>query len=236
MDPVQLLTLYARSPREQECLPASSVCAMAEQARTCASCRAERPDNPHRDAPIAARAYERHYGGLLEGIDPAHDLGQTVLTAPRSEPVQGWRLWSVGVDHRGPVLLAPFRPDPTYLPAVWQQGPNQSSSAKCWGSSCRRVQHPAPSCYCGIRSMTSLAALLRFWSDQRDRIGPLVAFAEVDMWGTVTGGARGDDWSHTLRASWAEIRGPLYLADHHLELGKRYGVETAHVDDRVEWA
>jgi hypothetical protein len=147
-------------------------------------------------------------------------------------PLRGWRMWAVVVTTDGPRLVAPFltgvyhaTPD---TPGVsWRPGRNVNSTHGC---KVHHGRHPQVECRCGIRAVQSLSVLRAFARNQEPRIGPLVAYAEVDVWGRVAPFAPDDDWQHTIRAEFAEIAGPLHLAPTHAAhadaLAAFYGIEV----------
>ena len=140
-------------------------------------------------------------------------------------------MWAVVVTTDGPRLCAPFltgvyHAPPTTPGVMWAPGINRNST---YGCKVRTGRHPQPSCRCGIRAVQSLTVLRAFGANQAPRIGPLVAYAEVDVWGRVASFAPDDDWRWILRAELAEIAGPLHLAPSHAEhadaLAEHYGIE-----------
>ena len=142
-------------------------------------------------------------------------------------PLTGWRYWAVVVTTDGARLGAPFVTGLTWLPGI-----NRSSSTRC---EVRHGRHPMPStrkdpCNCGIRIVQSLTVLRAFATNYAPRVGPLVAFAECNVWGRVAPFAPDDEWRYTLRAEFAEIAGPLHLAPalamYAAELAEHYGVEV----------
>ena len=141
-------------------------------------------------------------------------------------------MWAVVVTTDGPRLVAPFltgvyHASPATPGVMWVPGINRNSTHGC---KVHHGRHPQPECRCGIRIVQSLTVLRAFATNQEPRIGPLVAWAEVDVWGRVAPFAPDDDWRFTLRAEFAEIAGPLHLAPthaHHAEaLAEHYGVEV----------
>jgi hypothetical protein len=169
---------------------------------------------------------------LLEGAHDWPDWTPATATLSPDRPLTGWRMWAVVDTDDGPRLCAPFlvgahhaTPD---IPGVtWQPGRNVNST---YGCKVRRGRHPLPTCRCGIRIVQSLTVLRAFAADQAPRIGPLVAYAEVDVWGRVAPFAPDDDWKFTLRAENARIAGPLRLAPSHAmhgeALAEHYGIEV----------
>jgi len=148
-------------------------------------------------------------------------------------PLRGWRMWAVFDTTAGPRLCAPFltavlhaTPD---IPGVtWAPGINRNSTYTC---KVRHGRHPQVGCRCGIRACQSLTVLRAFATNQAPRIGPLVAYAEVDVWGRVAPFApEAADWKFTLRAEFAEIAGPLHLAPTHAihgeALAEHYDIEV----------
>ncbi len=59
--------------------------------------------------------------------------------------------------------------------------------------------------------MQSLTVLQAFADNQRPRIGPPAAVAQVEVFGRAAGYAPDDDWCHTLRAEHARIVGALHV-------------------------
>jgi hypothetical protein len=166
---------------------------------------------------------------------------------PADQPLQGWRWWSLVATKNGPRLAAPFltaiHREPLALPGVeWLPGINTNSTRHC--SLARfpqamtyRGTHPLVACACGIRAMQSLTALRKFHEfgkSQEPAVGPLLAYARVDLWGHVAPPAR-DDWRYTVRAEFASIDGPLHLAPTHAHhaaaLSAFYGVEVQRTDE-----
>ena len=151
------------------------------------------------------------------------DLPNTL--SPR-RPLTGWRYWAVVVTTDGARLVAPIATG-----ATWSPGINRATATRC-GSHGR---HPMPStgknpCQCGIRIVQSLTVLRAFVANPHVARGPLVAFAECNVWGRVAPFVPDDDWQYTLRAEFAEIAGPLHLAPTHAEhaeaLAEHYGIEV----------
>jgi hypothetical protein len=202
------------------------ICALRNQGDACSSCQAARPalDVKNRTG-IYGAFVDEYVARRMEGVeDRPHLLGRYV---PRGM-VTGWRLWALRKDGAGAVLTAPYRG------ALWVPGTNEAAVSDCWAARCPEgSEHPYPGCDCGIRAMTSLEALLRFHESDRRTLGPLRAVAQVELWGIIAPAVRGNDFTHTLRASRAAITGRLYLGSHHAELGERYGVETADLDEVV---
>lgn len=211
-----------------------AVCTFRMGGQTCQRCGLEKPVNQNASGP-AARLYAQYQRDQLPSSEPGERslLPDQVLSVSKDVPRTGWRIWVVGRGTRGLRLLAPFRPDPTFPAAVWRPGANEASTVACWAHSCRLEQHPSPRCWCGFRAMTSEAALWGFYDDQERRIGPRIAMAQVDLWGRVVGPAPGDDWQRTIRASHAQIVGPLLLLnaseDTHAELADHYGAATGEI-------
>jgi hypothetical protein len=190
--------------------------------------------------PAALAVYDNFQDNLI-GPDPmaegAHDwpawTPATATLAP-ARPLTGWRMWAVVVTTDGPRLCAPFlvgahhaTPD---IPGVtWAPGVNRNST---YGCKVRRGRHPLVECRCGIRVVQSLTVLRAFATNQAPRIGPLVAYAEVDVWGRVAPFAPDDDWKFTLRAEFARIAlgERLHLAPTHAAhaeaLAEHYGIEV----------
>ena len=186
----------------------------------------------------AARALYRSYQARFVGADPLAvgacpwpetlTSGQ-VLHVAESEPLLGWRMWGVAKTPDGPRLVAPFitavyRADPSTPGVTWTPGVNVNSTYGCQRKG--SAPHPRGNCRCGIRAVRSLTVLRGFAADQRPRVGPPAAVAQVEVFGRVAGYAPDDDWCHTLRAESARIVGPLHLrpglpAD---ELSHAYGV------------
>jgi hypothetical protein len=129
-------------------------------------------------------------------------------------PLRGWRMWAVldttaGVRLCAPFLTAVHHATPDTPGVTWAPGINRNST---YGCKVRHGRHPQPACRCGIRIVQSLTVLNAFATNQEPRIGPLVAYAEVDVWGGVAPFAPDDDWKRTIRVELAEISGPLHLA------------------------
>ena len=188
--------------------------------------------------PAALAVYLAYQNDLI-GPDPlaegAHewpawsDLPSTL--DPR-RPLRGWRMWAILDTTDGPRLVAPFitavhHATPDTPGVTWQPGRNVSST---YGCKIHAGRHPQPACRCGIRVVQSLTVLKAFARNQAPRIGPLAAYAEVDVWGRVAPFAPDDDWQHTIRAEFAEIAGPLHLAPTHAAhadaLAAFYGIEV----------
>jgi 8-oxo-dGTP pyrophosphatase MutT (NUDIX family) len=138
-------------------------------------------------------------------------------------------MWSVVGDK----LVAPFicgvhHESPDVEGLTWQPGPNTSSTIGCPKRAHGR--HPLVDCRCGLRVVQSLTVLRAFATNQADRIGPLIAWAEVDVWGKIAPAAPDDDWQRTLRAEYAQIVGPLHLdrthAAHADALAEHYGIKV----------
>jgi hypothetical protein len=147
-------------------------------------------------------------------------------------PLRGWRCWAVVVTTDGPRLCAPFltgvyHATPGTPGVTWVPGINRNST---FGCKVRTGRHPQPSCRCGIRVVQSMTVLRAFARNQEPRIGPLVAYAECNVWGRLAPHAPDDDWRYTLRAELAEIAGPLHLAPTHAmhadALAEHYGIEV----------
>jgi len=188
--------------------------------------------------PAALAVYDDFQNDLI-GPDPllegAHDWpAWTPATATLSpaRPLTGWRMWAVVDTDDGPRLCAPFltavyQATPDIPGVTWQPGRNVNST---YGCKVRRGRHPLVECRCGIRVVQSLTVLRAFATNQAPRIGPLVAYAEVVVWGKVAPFAPDDDWRYTLRAEFAQIAGPLHLAPTHAmhadALAEHYGIEV----------
>lgn len=148
-------------------------------------------------------------------------------------PLRGWRMWAVldttaGVRLCAPFLTAVHHATPDTPGVTWAPGINRNSTYTC---KVRHGRHPQPECRCGIRAVQSLTVLRAFARNQEPRIGPLAAYAEVDVWGRVAPFApEAADWQYTLRAEFAEIAGPLHLAPTHAAhadaLAAFYGIEV----------
>jgi len=190
---------------------------------------------------VPLRGLPRYYAfqDNLIGPDPMADGAQDwpawndlPNTLSPLRPLTGWRYWAVVTTDGG--LVAPFS-----TKVIWSPGINRSSSLAC---QVRHGRHPMPStrenpCRCGIRVMQSLTVLRAFAARQgqgkigigKPRIGPLAAYAEVNVWGRVAPFAPEDDWQYTLRAEFAEIVS-LHLAPTHAmhaeALAERYGIEV----------
>lgn len=212
-------------------------CGLVTGSTACRKCGLSSPHNPHRGSAIYRMFAQANLPVAQEGDDRFDFAGARQIE--RGEALLGWRFWAVAeaADGSGPRLLAPYRPDPTLPAAVWTSGDNLASSRHCWAAKCRsRQRHPSPACYCGIRAMTSLASLMAFHSNQEPRVGPLVALAQVELWGQVVGAADGDDWARTVRAERARIRDVLYLSDdvNATGLAEHYGVEVRSIDELLD--
>jgi 8-oxo-dGTP pyrophosphatase MutT (NUDIX family) len=152
-------------------------------------------------------------------------------------------MWAVLDTDDGPRLCAPFitavhgeSPDVDGL--TWAPGRNTSSTIGCPKRD--HGTHPLVNCRCGIRVVQSRTVLRAFATDQAPRIGPLVAYAEVEVWGKVAPFAPDDDWRYTVRAEHAQIVGPLRLdytlAAHADALAAHYGIEViTEPPDCVHW-
>lgn len=148
-------------------------------------------------------------------------------------PLRGWRMWAVldttaGVRLCAPFLTAVHHATPDTPGVIWAPGINRNSTYTC---KVRHGRHPQPECRCGIRAVQSLTVLRAFARNQEPRIGPLAAYAEVDVWGRVAPFAlEAADWQYPLRAEFAEIAGPLHLAPTHAAhadaLAAFYGIEV----------
>jgi hypothetical protein len=199
-----------------------------------------RSANPWEEDPELLAVYsqkqEAYFGPepLAEGAHdwPAWTASKARVLAPRS-PLRGWHMWTVLGDDDSPRLCAPFI---TALwgatlntpGVIWVPGVNAASTHGCP----KRLhgQHPLISCRCGIRAVQSLTVLRAFAAASERRIGPLIAYAEVDVWGKVAPLIPDDDWRHTIRAEFARIVGPLHLASSHAALAdalaRHYGIEV----------
>ncbi len=140
--------------------------------------------------------------------------GQVIHVA-ESEPLLGWRMWSVAETRDGPRLVAPFltavySADPDTPGVSWRPGVNFNST---YGRPRRKgpALHPRGNCRCGIRAVQSLSVLKGFAENQRPRIGRPAAVAQVEVFGRVADYAPDDDWCHTLRAEQARIVGALHV-------------------------
>ena len=192
----------------------------------------------------AALAVYANYQDKLIGQTPLAEGGfdwpewaLATATLSPARPIRGWRMWAVLVTTDGPRLVAPFitqvhHADPSTPGLTWASGVNSSSSIGC---PVRRGRHPLPTtrekpCRCGIRIVQSLTVLKAFAADQAPRIGPLSAYAEVDVWGRTAPAAVADDWKFTLRAESARIAGALHLAPSHAmhaeALATHYGIKV----------
>ncbi len=137
-----------------------------------------------------------------------------VLHVAESEPLLGWRMWSVAETRDGPRLVSPFlttvyRADPATPGVSPAPGTNTNSTYGCLRKG--PAPHPRGNCRCGIRVVQSLTVLQGFAENQRPRIGPPAAVAQVEVFGRVAGYAPDDDWCRTLRAERARIVGPLHV-------------------------
>ncbi len=135
-----------------------------------------------------------------------------VLHVAETEPLRGWRMWSVAQTPRGPRLVAPYltavyRADPATPGVSWAPGTNTNSTYGCLRKG--PAPHPRGNCRCGLRAVQSLSVLRGFEANQRNRIGRPAAVAQVEVFGRVAGYAPDDDWCHTLRAEKARIVGAL---------------------------
>ncbi len=137
-----------------------------------------------------------------------------MIHVAETEPLLGWRMWSVAETRDGPRLVAPFltavyRADPSTPGVSWQPGTNTNSTYGCLRKG--PAPHPCGNCRCGLRAVQSLSVLRGFAENQRPRIGPPAAVAQVEVFGRVAGYAPDDDWCHTLRAEQARIIGALHV-------------------------
>jgi 8-oxo-dGTP pyrophosphatase MutT (NUDIX family) len=198
------------------------------------------PGKLHSHDPATLAVYRQYQDDRL-GPDPlaegGHKWPKWTTTEARKvradRPLRGWRMWSVVDVDGNPRLCAPFitnvhgeSPDVEGL--TWQPGRNTSSSIGCP----KRAQgkHPLVDCRCGLRVVQSLTVLRAFATNQADRIGPMIAWAEVDVWGKIAPFAPDDDWRHTVRAEHAQIVGPLHLDSTHAALAdalaEHYGLKV----------
>ena len=168
------------------------------------------------------------------GVFATEWLGSTLAVSDRKESTKSLyanlakrhivsdRLGSVALDQ-----LTPRRIEAWVSELMWVPGINRNST---YGCKVHTGRHPQAACRCGIRVVQSLTVLKAFATNQEPRIGPLAAYAEVDVWGRVAPFAPDDDWRFTLRAELAEITGPLHLAPSHAmyadALAEHYGVEV----------
>jgi 8-oxo-dGTP diphosphatase len=195
------------------------------------------------------RAQDHRPQDNLIGPDPmaegAQDWPAWTATEARTRragrPVRGWHWWTVVIDQDDePRLCAPFvgefhaerREFRDLEPEmIWAPGRNTSSSIGCdeRGSGER---HPLVSydCQCGLRAMQSLTVLRAYSTLWKNRLGPILAFAEVDVWGKVAPFALASEWRYTIRAEHARIVGPLHLdrtlAEYADALAEHYGIEV----------
>lgn len=169
------------------------------------------------------------------------ELGTGQVQAEESSPVTGWRMWALD----GSTLLAPFqgrdeRRGPHGAGVRWTAGVNHARSNHCWDSK-RRPVHPSPAagCYCGIRAVQSLTILSRFNAAMRGNADAAMVVAEVDLWGSVTGPAVGDDWPFTIRGQHARLSGSIHLAGSQADvaeaLADRYGVRVEVDSDVIRY-
>ena len=153
-------------------------------------------------------------------------VGRNYVTIARL-PVRRSRFSGVVRMARGQILRAVLLATPGTPGVTWVPGINRNST---FGCKVRTGRHPQPSCRCGIRVVQSMTVLRAFARNQEPRIGPLVAYAECNVWGRLAPHAPDDDWRYTLRAEFAEIAGPLHLAPTHAThadaLAGHYGVEV----------
>lgn len=173
---------------------------------------------------------------LAEGAKPWPAWTATESRRVRADrALTGWRMWAIADTDDGPRLVSPFitsihgaAHDLEGAGLTWQPGRNENSTYGC--AKAHDGHHPLVDCRCGLRVVRSLTVLRAFATNQAHRIGPLVAFAEVDVWGKVAPFAPDDDWQHTLRAEHAQIVGPLHLAPSHAihadALAAHYGIEV----------
>ncbi len=145
---------------------------------------------------------------------PATLTSGQVLHVAESDPLLGWRMWSVAETPDGPRLVAPFltavyRADLATPGVSWALGTNRNSTYGCPRKG--PAPHPRGNCRCGIRAVQSLSVLRGFVANQRARIGRPAAVAQVEVFGRVAGYAPDDDWCHTLRAEQARIVGALHV-------------------------
>ncbi|MGB3761828.1 MAG: hypothetical protein WA966_01295 [Ornithinimicrobium sp.] len=143
-----------------------------------------------------------------------------VWDIPRSEPLRGWRLWSVKRGRLAPPMAAhPALRTGRVKHGLWQPGVNSSVQDYCAElDPASPAEHPLGDCHCGFRVMQSPALLHAYVALQYDfaaSCGVTIgahAVAAVNIWGRVTRGETvPDDWPWTARAQYAELAGPIYL-------------------------
>jgi len=192
--------------------------------------------------PATLKVYEQYQDDRI-GSDPllegAHQWpAWTATEAPTrraDRPLRGWRMWAIADTNNGPRLVSPFitachgaAHDLEGAGLTWHPGRNINSTYGC--AKAHDGHHPLVDCRCGLRVVRSLTVLRAFARNQEHRIGPMIAWAEVVVWGKVAPFAPDDDWQHTLRAEHAAITGPLHLdythAGHADALAAHYGIEV----------
>jgi 8-oxo-dGTP pyrophosphatase MutT (NUDIX family) len=173
---------------------------------------------------------------LAEGAKPWPAWTATGSRRVRADrALTGWRMWAVADTDDGPRLVSPFitsvvgaAHDLEGAGLTWQPGRNVNSTYGC--AKAHDGHHPLVDCQCGLRVVRSLTVLRALATTHAHRVGPMVAYAEVDVWGHVAPFAPDDDWRHTLRAEHAAITGPLHLdythAGHAGALAEHYGIEV----------
>ena len=95
------------------------------------------------------------------------------------EPVVGWRLWAVGLDTAGPVLISPLRDQP------W----GRREETKCVCSRGRMHRVPSDGCSCGLYAARRLKDL-RLVAGPTTSL-PVAVVGSVSMWGRVVEHAMG---------------------------------------------
>ena len=124
---------------------------------------------------------------LAEGAHAWPAWSDLPSTLSPVRPLRGWRMWAVldttaGVRLCAPFLTAVHHATPDIPGVTWAPGVNRNST---YGCKVHRGRHPQVECRCGIRVVQSLTVLRAFAANQAPRLGPLVAYAEVDVWGRV---------------------------------------------------
>lgn len=138
-----------------------------------------------------------------------------------SGPVRGWRAWRVDRTTDGAILRGVVDPSP------WPIG--LPATAACIPG-CTTV--PDAHCTCGIYATSNLDEALRYTAGLPGSNG-IVAFGEVDLWGTIVEGERGWRATHAYPHRLVLPAGRPGAAARRLSLGVRlcdYGVPVHVID------